>query len=210
MGQWLTKTACYIFFQKYTSKVYLLLCWYQKYTFKVPKYTFCCVDQMLQRFLPKYVFCCVDTKSILSKSRRWPLILPTSGLPTGRQSWGRQFWVHQSSGLPTLIMKTYFDMFWTIHGKYNRLQCSSTVCNTFLIFWDQFNSSLITYHNLSLPRNSVNMISSLKMVIPFLFLVILSCDGVGRDIEIFWETKVLKTWHRHLSQKKLKWDIWTN
>ena len=121
MGQWLTKTARYIFFQKYTSKVYLLLCWYQKYTFKVPKYTFCCVDQMLQRFLPKYVFCCVDTKSILSKSRRWPLILPTLGLPTGRQSWGRQFWVHQSSGLPTLIMKTYFDMFWTIHGKYNRL-----------------------------------------------------------------------------------------
>ena len=86
---------------------------------------------------------------------RWPLILPTSGLPTGRQSWGRQFWVHQSSGLPTLIMKTYFDMFWTIHAKYNRLRWSSTVCNTFPIFWDQFNSSLITYHNLSLPRNSV-------------------------------------------------------
>ena len=34
----------------------------------------------------------------------WPLILPTSELPTGRHSWGRQFWVHQSSELPTLIM----------------------------------------------------------------------------------------------------------
>ena len=50
---------------------------------------------------------------------------------------------------------------------------------------DQFNSSLIIYHNLSLPRNSVNMISSLKMVIPLLFLVILGCDGVGRDIDNF-------------------------
>ena len=29
------------------------------------------------------------------------------------------------------------------------------------------------------------MISSLKMVIPLLFLVILGCDGVGRDIENF-------------------------
>ena len=65
----------------------------------------------------------------------WPLILSTSGLPTGRQSWGRQFWVHQSSGLPTLIMKTYFDMFWTIHGKYNRLKCSSALGNTFPIIF---------------------------------------------------------------------------
>ena len=89
-------------------------------------------------------------------------------------------------------MKTYFDMFWTIHGKYNRLQCSSTVCNTFPIFWDQFNSSLKSYHNLSLPRNSVNMISSLKMVIPLLFLVILGCDGVSRDIENFLRDQGLK------------------
>ena len=29
------------------------------------------------------------------------------------------------------------------------------------------------------------MISSLKMFIPLLFLVILGCDGVGRDIENF-------------------------
>ena len=79
---------------------------------------------------------CVSQKSCFSRDLvvflflntfriRWPLILPTSGLPTGRQSWGRQFWVHQSSGLPTLIIKTYFDMLWTIHGKYNRFQCSS-------------------------------------------------------------------------------------
>ena len=33
-------------------------------------------------------------------SEGWPLILPISGLPSGRQSWGRHFWVHHSSGLP--------------------------------------------------------------------------------------------------------------
>ena len=32
-----------------------------------------------------------------------PSILPTSELQTGRQSWGRQFWVGASSGLPTLF-----------------------------------------------------------------------------------------------------------
>ena len=64
----------------------------------------------------------------------WPLILPTSGLPTGRQSWGRQFWVHQSSGLPTLIMKTYFDMFWTIPGKYNNIIDSSAPLQSAILF----------------------------------------------------------------------------
>ena len=42
---------------------------------------------------------------------RLPYILPTSELPTGRQSWGRQFWYHQSSGLPTLIMTIFFNVF---------------------------------------------------------------------------------------------------
>ena len=28
-------------------------------------------------------------------------------MPTGRQSWGRQFWVHHSSGLPTLIIRWF-------------------------------------------------------------------------------------------------------
>ena len=44
-------------------------------------------------------------------ARRLPYILPTSELPTGRQSWGRQFWYHQSSGLPTLIMTIFFNVF---------------------------------------------------------------------------------------------------
>ena len=35
---------------------------------------------------------------------RRPYRLPTYELPTGRQSRGRQFMVHQSTGLPTLIM----------------------------------------------------------------------------------------------------------
>ena len=39
---------------------------------------------------------------------RLPSGLPTYELPTGRQSWGRQFWYHQSSGLPTLIMTQFF------------------------------------------------------------------------------------------------------
>ena len=37
--------------------------------------------------------------------------MPTSGLPTGRQSWGRQFWVHQSSGLPTELWKLILTCF---------------------------------------------------------------------------------------------------
>ena len=43
-----------------------------------------------------------------------PYRLPTHELPTGRQLRGRHFMVHQSTGLPTLIMKTYFDMFWRV------------------------------------------------------------------------------------------------
>ena len=73
--------------------------------------------------------CCVTLEifSHLHLNNRRPYRLPTHELPTGRQFRGRQFMVHQSTGLPTLIMKTYFYMFWTIHGKYNRLQCSSPV-----------------------------------------------------------------------------------
>ena len=36
------------------------------------------------------------------------------------------------------------------------------------------------------------MISSLKMVIPLLFLVILGCEGVGRDIENFLRNQGLE------------------
>ena len=43
-----------------------------------------------------------------------PYRLPTHELPTGRQFKGRHFMVHQSTELPTLIMKTYFDMFWRV------------------------------------------------------------------------------------------------
>ena len=41
-----------------------------------------------------------------------PSGLPTSGLPTGRQSWGGQFWIHHSSGLPTLILYWFFSFSW--------------------------------------------------------------------------------------------------
>ena len=49
------------------------------------------------------------------------------------------------------------------------------------MFWDQFNWSFKSYHNIFLSRNSVNMISSMNMVYPLLFLLILGCDGVGRE-----------------------------
>ena len=45
---------------------------------------------------------------------RRPYRLPTHEMPTGRQFRGRQFMRHQSTGLPTLIMKTYFYMFWQV------------------------------------------------------------------------------------------------
>ena len=41
---------------------------------------------------------------------RRPYRLPTHELPTGRQFRGRQFVMHHSTGLPTLIMKSYFDI----------------------------------------------------------------------------------------------------
>ena len=41
---------------------------------------------------------------------RWYHKLPTHELPTGRQFRGRQFVMHHSTGLPTLIMKSYFDI----------------------------------------------------------------------------------------------------
>ena len=47
------------------------------------------------------------SRSTSSSSKYYP-ILPTSEWPTG---W--EFWVHQSSGLPTLIIATYFDTIWT-------------------------------------------------------------------------------------------------
>ena len=57
------------------------------------------------------------------------------------------------------------------------------------------------------------MISSLKMVFPLLFLVILGCDWVVTNwlemtLRISWKTKDSRTYQRYLCQKKLKWGNW--
>ena len=121
--------------------------------------------------------------------------MPTSGLPTSRQSWGRQFRVHQSSGLPTLIMKTYFDMFWTMCGKYNRLLSSSLVCFMFVMFWDQFNLSFM-----------ISWYPHWRWF--FLFSCWQSWAVIGwieMTLRISRQTKDSRTYQRYLCQKKLKW-----
>ena len=61
-----------------------------------------------------------------------------------RQSWGRHFWLHQSSGMLYLNMSIDFDMFWTIYGKQiHQTSVSFSVLYSICQVWDKFNSSYI-------------------------------------------------------------------
>ena len=55
-----------------------------------------------------------------------PSGLPTSELPTGGQSRGGQFWVHQSSGLPTPTITFFMNclcLIWALGEYWGQCQC---------------------------------------------------------------------------------------